>query len=398
MSAPRQDTRVLVLSPIGTAINPYIGLFCQGLRAAGADVRLASQLTTADLAKDSRPDVIHLHWLERYDLPRAILARSLHGAHDLPRRGLRRLVEGSANAGWVYQLRRWLRLRRLLGLLSRFQHQGGLVAFTVHNLEPHEKAGWADRWGMARMVGQADIVHVHDASTAGALQERFKRGQGVVTIPHGHYLTAYPNEIGRVAARDRLELPQDAFVFATLGLLRPYKGLEELVPAFRALTEEKAYLVLAGQPESPTYAERLTALIAGDPRIRLRPGLVPNEEVQVYLNAADAVVLPYRQITTSGAALLAFSFGRPIVAPAIGAFPNLVAGCRGILYDPHQPEGLAAALEQARRTDWSDARDEIIAWVRQFDWSKIGRALLEAYGLYTSTDSTGSTGLNPNDL
>lgn len=398
MSMPHQDAQVLVLSPIGTAINPYIGLFCEGLRAAGAEVRLVSRLVAADLAENLRPDVIHLHWLERYDLPQAILARSLHGARDLPRRGLRRLVEGCANAGWVNQLRRWLRLRRLFGLLDRFQRQGGRVAFTVHNLEPHEKTGWADGWGMARMVQRADIVHVHDASTAGTLKERFRRQHGVVTIPHGHYLTAYPNEIGRAAARNRLGLPQDAFVFVTLGLLRPYKGLEELVPAFRALSEEKVCLVLAGQPASPAYAERLKALTAADPRIYFRPGLVPNEEVQIHLNATDVVVLPYRQITTSGAALLAFSFGRPIVAPAIGAFPNLAAGRRGILYDPRRPGGLTAALAQARQADWSNAREEIIAWVRQFDWPKIGGALLEAYGLYTSTDSTGSTGRNPREL
>lgn len=398
MPAYRQAARVLVLSPIGTAINPYIGLFCQGLQAAGADVRLASRLAAADLAGDTRPDVIHLHWLERYDLPQTILARSFHGARDLPRRSLRRLIEGTMNARWIFQLRRWLRLRRLFGLLGHFQRRGGHVAFTIHNLEPHEKAGWADSWGMARMVQQADIVHVHDVSTASALKERFQRQHGVVTIPHGHYLTAYPNEIGRADARGRLVLPQDAFVFVTLGLLRPYKGLEELVPAFRALSEEQVYLVLAGQPESPAYAEKLKTLVAGDPRIRLRPGLVPNEEVQIYLNAADVVVLPYRQITTSGAALLAFSFGRPIVAPAIGAFPNLVAGRRGILYDPQRQDGLTAALAQARRANWSDAREEIIAWVCQFDWPQIGSALLEAYGRYTKTDNTGSTSRNPREL
>ncbi len=397
MPSHSHHARVLVLSPIGTAINPYIGLFCEGLTEAGARVRLASRLMAADLAGDNLPDVIHLHWPERYDLPGAILVRSLHGARDLPRRGLRRLVEGSANAGWVYQLRRWLRLRRLFSLLARFQRRGGRVAFTVHNLEPHEEVGWADRRGLARLIRQADIIHVHDISTANAIEERFKRRQGVVTVPHGHYLTAYPNEIGRVAARDRLELPQDAFVFVTLGLLRPYKGLEELVPAFRALEEDRARLMLAGQPASPAYAEKLKALAAADPRICFRPGLVPREEVQLYLNAADVMVLPYRQITTSGAALLAFSFGRPLIAPAMGAFPNLIAGRRGILYDPGRPDALTAALAQACQTDWRAVQEEIMAWVRQFDWPAIGRALLAAYGLYTSTDTTGSTGRNPND-
>jgi len=381
LPAQSQPLRVLVVSPVGTAINPYIGLFCQGLQAAGADVRLSSRLTPADLAADGRPDVIHFHWLERYDVPQAILVRGLHAARDLPRRGLCRLVAGSLNARWLYQLRRWLRLRRLFGLLAGFQRQGGRLAFTAHNLEPHEDTGLADRWGIAHMIRQADIVHVHDASTAALLGERFGRRAGVAVIMHGHYLSAYPNEVGRAAARDRLGLPPDAFVFVTLGLLRPYKGLEELVPALRAQEGERVCLVLAGQPEPLDYVAKLKTLIADDPRIRLRPGLVPRDEVQLYLNACDAVVLPYRRMTTSGAALLAFSFGRPVIAPAIGAFPNLIAGRRGILYDPRRQDGLAAALAQAQQTDWRGAAEEIIAWVRQFDWQGIGAALLEAYSL-----------------
>ncbi len=88
-----QPPRVLLLSAVGTRINPYIGLLREGLAAAGADVRLATQLDPADLAPDRRPDVIHLHWLERYDLPPMIVATGLRGATDLPRRALRRAIE-----------------------------------------------------------------------------------------------------------------------------------------------------------------------------------------------------------------------------------------------------------------------------------------------------------------
>ncbi len=184
----------------------------------------------------------------------------------------------------------------------------------------------------------------------------------------------------RVLRRGRgLGLADEAFVFVCLGLLRPYKGLEELIPAFRALPGADVRLLLAGRPSEASYAQKLAALAGDDPRIRLSPHLVPQEEVQVYFNAADVSVLPYRQITTSGAALLAFTFGLPIVAPAIGAFPNLVDGPRGILYDPARPEGLAAALLQARRTDWRNAWPEISDWVKQFGWDTFGAALLSAY-------------------
>ena len=46
------------------------------------------------------------------------------------------------------------------------------------------------------------------------------------------------------------------------------------------------------------------------------------------MNAADVVALPYAETFNSGAALLALSFNRPIVAPASGSFPK-TAGSRG---------------------------------------------------------------------
>ena len=202
---------------------------------------------------------------------------------------------------------------------------------------------------------------------------------GSLAIPHGHYIDCYPNEIGREAARDRLGLPADAFVYLALGLMRPYKGLEELAPAFRSLPDRDVVLLLAGKPSPASYAETLARLTVGDPRIRLIPQFVPPQDVQLYLNAADICVLPYRQITTSGAALLAFSFGAPVLAPRIGAFPHLLAEGRGILYDPADPAGLAHALTDAASTDWQPIRPEILAWVRQFDWPGIGSRLVAAY-------------------
>ncbi len=379
MSQPPARLRVLLLSAVGTRINPYIGLLRDGLAAAGAAVRLAERLAPADLAGPDRPDVIHLHWLDHYDLPPTILAQRLHGATDLPRRAGRRLIETAGNLPAVYQLRRWQRLAALFGQLAAFRAAGGRMAYTVHNLDPHEDGGPADRWGAARLIRQADVVHVHDDSTAAAIAARFDRREGVIVAPHGHYLGSYPNGVGRAEARGRLGLPADAFIYVTLGLLRPYKGLEELLPAFRKTASDDALLLLAGQSGSPGYTARLTTLAAGDPRIRLFPRFVPPEDVQLYLNAADVCVLPYRQITTSGAALLAFSFGAPVIAPAIGAFPNLIAGQRGLLYNPAAPSGLPDALAAARRRDWEGARKQIITWVAQFDWKEIGSRLLVAY-------------------
>jgi len=371
--------RVLLVSPVGPGVNPYISLLQGGLAAAGASVRLVPRLTADELEGECCPDVVHLHWLDRYDLPPAILFPGLHPARDLPRRVLRRLLETACNLPLVYQGRRWARLRHLLTLLRRFRAAGGRVVYTVHNLDPHEEGGPADRWALRHLIGLADALHVHDISTAEALARTFGRREGVAVIPHGHYLDCYPNTVSRQEARARLGLPQQAFVYALLGWLRPYKGVEELLRAFRALPDRDAILLIAGKAVSEAYASALASLAASDPRVHFYPGLVLAPEVQHYLNSADICVLPYRQVTTSGAALLAFSFGLPVIAPALGAFPHLIQGRRGLLYDPSDPQGLERALAQARQMAWQEARAEVLAWVAQFDWVTIGNQLLRVY-------------------
>jgi glycosyltransferase involved in cell wall biosynthesis len=291
-------------------------------------------------------------------------------------RSIERAALRPASKGPIYEFRSWLRLQTLLRKLKLYQHDGGRVAFTVHNLDPHEAGSASEKWALRRIITSANLLHVHDASTSDAIVNRFGRRDGIVVIPHGHYVSAYPNEVPQREARFRLGLPDDAFVYVCLGLMRPYKGLEELLPAFRALPGDRLRLLVSGRPPDAAYANHLRSLAGDDPRLTIDPRFVPADEVQLHLNAADIAVLPYRQITTSGAVLLAFSFGLPVIAPAIGAFPNLVTAERGLLYAPGE---LLEAMQKAQGADWTASRGAIMAWVRQFDWGDMGRQLLAAY-------------------
>ena len=75
--------------------------------------------------------------------------------------------------------------------------------------------------------------------------------------------------------------------------------------------------------------------------------------------------------------MLAWTFGRPVVAPAIGPFPESVTLETGILYDPSQTNGLVSALRQARDRSWSESK--ILDYVHQFDWDKLGPQLASLY-------------------
>ena len=52
------------------------------------------------------------------------------------------------------------------------------------------------------------------------------------------------------------------------------------------------------------------------------------------MNASDVVVLPFRDILTSDSAILAMSFGKPVITPAIGCTLDILKDSRNFPYNP----------------------------------------------------------------
>jgi len=128
-------------------------------------------------------------------------------------------------------------------------------------------------------------------------------------------------------------------------------------------------------------------LAQNNPAIKWVLEPVPDEAIQLYMNACNVCVLPYRWSTTSGAVMLAWTFGRPVIAPAIASFPELVTPETGILYDPSQPDALVSALQQARERSWSASA--IFNYVHQFDWDRLGPQLASLYQSQVDSDNQG---------
>ncbi|HUT15406.1 MAG TPA: glycosyltransferase, partial [Anaerolineae bacterium] len=278
-------------------------------------------------------------------------------------------------------------------LLARLS--GVCIVYTVHNVWQHEgRYPWLVGLGNRVILALAQAVHVHDDETVASLREQgglarlgSRKRPNVYVIPHGNYVPAYPNDCSRVTARTRLGLDDSTFVYLFLGRVRPYKGIEELLVAFKALDARDMALVVAGELHEPHYARRVRELARGDARIRLYLQFVPDDELQVYLNGCDICVLPYRHVTTSGAAFLAFSFGVPIVAPRKGYFVQLVGDKeRGILYDapawasergaPRASQkcgSLTDALRQARECDVEAMSAACTRFIARFDWDTIAQ-------------------------
>ncbi|MFS8641463.1 MAG: glycosyltransferase, partial [Symbiobacteriaceae bacterium] len=220
---------------------------------------------------------------------------------------------------------------RLLAWLARARRRGLRLVWTVHNLHDHERRHpWLELFFHRRLVRLCDALIVHCRYARDAVCEAYRvparLRERVHVIPHGHYLDCYENRLSREEARERLGLGAGDVVFLYLGMIRRYKGVPGLVRAFRRLEDPRARLIVAGRPATADLRAEIEAAMEGDGRIKAVLEHVPDGDIQLYMNAADAVVMPYEEIFTSGTVVLAMSFGRAVVAPRRGCLAEVVDG------------------------------------------------------------------------
>mgnify|MGYP001119861999 FL=1 len=219
------------------------------------------------------------------------------------------------------------KLHILFSIIFALKCRGTKLVWTVHNLAPHGSVNpFARRLFYRYLLRSVDaVIYLSKESVrlAEAQYEILERKPKVI-IPHGHYIGVYPNKMSKEEARTFLGIRQDAFVFLFFGRLMPYKGIEDLITAFKELKSPACVLLIAGESKDNRYARKLKEFVGKHiDFIKLIDRYIPDDEVQVFMKAADIVVLPYRRILNSGTALLALSFGRPVIVPAQGSMREL---------------------------------------------------------------------------
>jgi glycosyltransferase involved in cell wall biosynthesis len=259
------------------------------------------------------------------------------------------------------------------------------VVWTVHNECNHERRyETLDRWVSARVAALADEVHVWDEYTRDRVETAFDVPTAKTRIvPHGNYLPLYDAEPDHEKARETLAADHDIDpdaegpIYLYFGVIRPYKGVPDLLRAFADAAPGDAALVVAGNPKYDGLEREIRDLAADDDRVHLDLGYVPDDRVPTYFAAADFVVLPYRHVFNSGSALLGMSLGRPLVVPAMGSIPSVVPS-GNVVYDD-----LGSGLR--RSADLSPEERERIGEQnrcvaeRDHDWETVVDRLIDAY-------------------
>ncbi len=348
--------QTVLIMPDYRSDNPYQSLLTKALRSQSVEVffpvgyRRIFPFFRA--VKDRPVDVLHLHWLTPY----------LKGETSFTR--------------LVYSLKLpidlWL--TRLMGIK---------IIWTIHNHLAHDcQFSQLELWLRKRLIKIADEIIVHNCSTVDLLQQAWNLDCSKLTvIPHGHYRNIYQPLISQSEARKKLNLPLDGYLYLNLGMIRPYKGIENLLQVWQenqAIFQSHS-LLIAGKPLDAAYGEKITALATNTNQLIFKANFIQSDQIHLYFSAADVVVLPFTNILTSGSLILAMSYNKPIIAPCQGGIKETLKEADSLLYDPSDRLGLLKALETSTQIDLQQLSTQVKQASDLLDWDKIAEQTAKVY-------------------
>ena len=218
------------------------------------------------------------------------------------------------------------------------------------------------------------------------------REQAVTVIPFGINNAVRDTDITPAEAKRRLSIGGQERTILFFGRIRPYKGLEYLLSAFQEiLAKDPNYrLIIAGEPMKgyEKYCKEIRRTIDhSDIRDRIvsRFEFIPDEQTELYLKAADALVLPYKNISQSGVLFLAYRFGTPVIAADVGSFrEDIIEGRTGFLYRPGDTADLTRVIEVYFGSDLYKGLDQRRQEIKDFvqarhSWDVVGELTRDVY-------------------
>ena len=243
--------------------------------------------------------------------------------------------------------------------------------FTFHERPARGRIGVARE---RRLLSRMDAVVAHSEHAARRVRDELGFRRRVTIIPHGalDYLTRLPDEVPLPPELAAVDRP----VVLCFGLIRPHKGVDVLLEAFRSVPDAELWIV--GMPRMSLAPLRELATDVPD-RVRF----VPDSEVAAYFRRADLVVLPHLNAEQSGVLHIALAFGKPLVLSAVGGFPEVAERDRAArLVPPGDAAALASALtellgDEGERRALAEAAASAAAG--PYSWDAIATRTLDLY-------------------
>lgn len=263
------------------------------------------------------------------------------GVHSIEELKDIKLMKGRCNIVHIHWVNMFFRKEMLplharesfFTILNLKKKQGFKVYWTVHNALSHDSQDIEGEIEFRKkMYRLSNRVFVHHPLALNLLD--WLPGSDKIRIcEHGHYNLKESNQISKTAARKKLGISHEEFVLTFIGHVKPYKGLEDVLPTLLQTLQEcpNLIIIIAGKVYSDAVREMIENV--SHERLQILDFYQSQEDLLLQMKAADVGFVSYRSILTSGTLMHWLTCGRPVIAPDKGIIPYYICnGWNGALY------------------------------------------------------------------
>lgn len=320
---------LIVFRESGEMDNLFVPILCDAIRQRKIDVRCS---TEEFWNPSTNYAIIHFQW------PEEVVGWNCHDP---------------------------LVVRRLEEQIAHFRSTGTRFIYTRHNSRPPNGNKVIDR--VYDVIELNSDVVVHMSAFGHREFAEFHPAIRSVIIPHHLYEHTYKEDISTERARQKLLLPQGAFIVATFGKYQNHQEARLTVDGFRRVPISPKFLLAPrlypfsrqnpypGKPLKRWLSRMDYHLLIPllNRWFNLRAGasdeVVDTCDLPYYIAAADVILIGQKGDLNTRDALLAFLFRKVVVGPDAGNIGELLRETGNPTFHPGDKYRIAHALLQARR-------------------------------------------------
>ena len=340
--------------------NPYVELLTEAMKGQKRDVEIFhySPELLKKFIKNKEKFILHIHW------PAVCYSRSKF------------LMAATKTLDFLWAIKS-AKKRKLIKIIWTFHD------YASHN-SPYPII---DKFLFSKLCHFTDNFVVHTDAGRVFLNKKNVSNEKISIIPHGNYIDYYGLVESKNESRAKLNIPINFKIFLNIGMIFPYKGLDKLISIFKSQIYpefEKTKLIIAGESYFQSYSDYLKSL-AVDSNINILDYFIKTEKIATFLSAADFFIMAHKNFLTSGAAILALSYGLPVIAPNCGDMLHVIKhGFNGFLYEQNDEKALINVIKKAIKK--TDEERKIMAQnainsVKNWTWDNMAKEILKIYDL-----------------